>query len=217
MDLPFEPTSIYEYAAMAHEAGYVRVIGVDEVGRGPLAGPVVAAAAFLPPGVEIDGLNDSKQLTAKKRELLYHIITNHAEIEYAFCSLDAEVVDEINIYQATCKAMRKCSSELKPDFILVDGKPVRDLPAPSKAIVKGDAKCASIAAASIIAKVWRDRLMEQYEQEYPGYGFARHKGYGTKVHLEALQKLGPTPIHRRSFSPVAACLPDALKQQEFTF
>lgn len=203
MELPDTPASLYDYAALAAREGFSRVVGIDEVGRGPLAGPVVVAAVYLPPELRIEGVNDSKRLTARQRERLYAVLTGTAEIGIGLAVLEAADVDRLNIYQATCVGMRLAAERVKADFALVDGRPVRGLPCPSVGIVKGDGKSASIAAASIIAKVHRDRLMAEYEERFPGYGFARHKGYGTPQHLEALRRLGPCPEHRRSFAPVA--------------
>ncbi|MFT5128966.1 MAG: ribonuclease HII [Rhodothermales bacterium] len=201
-------TDMYQFEAEAMAEGAMRVAGIDEAGRGPLAGPVVAAAVWLAPGMRIDGVNDSKQLSQTKRESLYDLLIAHDDVCYAIAVVDANEVDRINILQATYVAMRRAASALDPaaDFLLVDGRPVPKLPLPSRSIIKGDAKSASIAAASILAKVHRDALMRAYDVEFPGYGFAKHKGYGTAVHLEALTRQGACPIHRRSFSPVARVL-----------
>jgi ribonuclease HII len=206
---------MYEFEAEAMVAGAARVAGIDEAGRGPLAGPVVAAAVWLAPNLRIDGINDSKQLSAKKREALFEVLTTHKEVCYAIAVVDAGEIDRINILQATYVAMRRAASGLSPaaHFLLVDGRPVPKLPMPSRSIVKGDSKSASIAAASILAKVHRDALMKAYDTEFAGYGFARHKGYGTAAHLAALEQHGACPIHRRSFSPVARVL-DAGDQLE---
>lgn len=186
---------------------YSQIVGVDEVGRGPYAGPVVAAAVILPANAEktILGLNDSKKLTAKKREELNKILLEREDVKVSIIELSHEVVDELNILQATHKAMRMAVEELMPeaDFILVDGKPVPNLPLPSQNIIKGDSKSASIAAASIVAKVYRDNIMIAADKKYPGYGFAKNMGYGTKQHREALEEQGVCPIHRRSFTPIA--------------
>lgn len=185
--------------------GFGRVAGIDEAGRGPLAGPVVAAAVVLPPGFDHPGLDDSKKLTARKREQLYSELTTSGEVEWAVSRVDEKEVDRINILQATWKAMRLAFSQLEPapDIALIDGKPIGGFPAPHRAIVKGDSLSLSIAAASILAKVERDRWMVACAERYPGYGFEKHKGYGTKAHREAIQRLGPCPIHRRSFAPVS--------------
>ncbi|WP_288514945.1 ribonuclease HII [uncultured Victivallis sp.] len=183
--------------------GFCFVAGVDEVGRGPLAGPVVAAAVVFPRGAALPPVNDSKQLTELERETLRDAIYAVPGIQIGIGEIDVETIDRMNILNATHLAMRRAVEQLKQaDFILVDGRPVKGLPLPSRAIVKGDAKSASIAAASIVAKVYRDRLMVKLDAEYPGYGFASHKGYGTAMHLEALKRLGVTPVHRRSFRPV---------------
>lgn len=188
----------------AFEAGlrneYRLICGIDEAGRGPLAGPVCAAACVLPAGLELEGLNDSKKLSEKRREALYDQITAQA-LAWAVCLVDEKTIDEINILQATFRAMRGAVSklDLTPALCLVDGNLDPGLGLPTKTVVKGDATCASIAAASILAKVTRDRLMLRYDAQYPGYGFAAHKGYGTKAHYAALAALGPCPIHRQSF------------------
>lgn len=179
-------------------AGYL--CGIDEAGRGPLAGPVVAGAVILPKDCKILYLNDSKQLSAKKREELYDIILQEA-VAVGVGYATPERIDEINILQATYEAMREAVGQLsvKPDMLLNDAVRIPDLDIPQEAIIKGDAKSVSIAAASIVAKVTRDRLMVRYDSVYPAYGFAAHKGYGAAAHIEALKKYGPTPIHRKSF------------------
>lgn len=179
---------------------YQYICGIDEVGRGPLAGPVCAGAVILPKNVDILYINDSKQLSAAKREELYDIIKEKAvDVKTAFSSPD--VVDEINILQATYRAMREAINclEVKPDILLNDAVNIPEVNLKQVPIIKGDAKSISIAAASIIAKVERDRLMIMYDEMYPEYGFASNKGYGSKEHIEALKKYGPCPIHRRSF------------------
>lgn len=179
---------------------FAYICGIDEVGRGPLAGPVCAGAVILPKDCQILYLNDSKQLSAKKREELYgEIIKEAVSFQTAFVS--PEIIDEINILNATYQAMRTAINNLsvKPDILLNDAVTIPDVDIKQVPIIKGDAKSASIAAASIIAKVERDRLMEQYDELYPGYGFASNKGYGSKEHIAALKKMGPCPIHRRSF------------------
>ena len=180
---------ILTYERGLWEAGYELVAGIDEVGRGPLAGPVVAAAVILP-----------KKLTAKKREELYDIILEKA-VSYGIGIVSNERIDEINILQATYEAMREALSQLKPkaDYILADAVTIPMVSTPQRGIIKGDAKSMSIGAASIVAKVYRDRLMEAYDEVYPGYGFASNKGYGAAEHIEGLKKLGPTPIHRKTF------------------
>lgn len=176
------------------------IAGVDEAGRGPLAGPVCAAAVILPEGLVIDGLDDSKKLTDKKRRALYDTIVGEA-VAYGIALVDAQCIDEINILQATFATMRQAVGQLCvcPAMVLVDGNQDPKLGLPTKTVVKGDALSANIAAASILAKVTRDRLMERLAEEYPQYGFAVHKGYGTKRHYEALREFGPCPIHRMSF------------------
>lgn len=183
--------------------GFYFVAGIDEVGRGPLAGPVVAAAVVLPFGVPVPAVFDSKQVREADRERLAKRLYELPGIAIAIAEVGPEVIDEINILQATHRAMRQAASQLaKVDFLLIDGNPVKHMPVACKSMVKGDARCASIAAASIIAKVYRDALMVRYDEVYPGYGFAGHKGYGTARHLAALRELGPCPIHRKSFAPV---------------
>ena len=192
------------------QKGLTLVAGVDEAGRGPLAGPVVAAAVVLPcswseTGLDgrLCGLNDSKQLTEAQREKYYSILTAHAEIRCAIARVEVEVIDRINILQATHRAMNLALEQLRPppEHVLVDGRPVKSMRFPHTALVKGDARSYSIAGASVLAKVTRDRLMRELDRLYPGYGFAGHKGYGTPQHLAAVQALGPCPIHRRSFAP----------------
>ncbi len=180
--------------------GYRQICGVDEAGRGPLAGPVCAAACILPRGLEIPGLNDSKKLSEKKREALYTRITEQA-LAWSVCLVDEKRIDEINILQATYEAMRGAVAglSLRPDLCLVDGNRDPGLGLPTETVVKGDGSCADIAAASILAKVTRDRRMLQLDREYPQYGFAVHKGYGTKAHYAALDAFGPCPIHRLTF------------------
>ncbi len=184
------------------EKGYNLIAGIDEAGRGPLAGPVVAAAVILPKGCLIEGVNDSKKLSEKKREKLYDDIIENA-IAWGVGIKDNNVIDEINILEATRFAMHEAIENLqvKPDFIFIDAeKKVDTDKIPYLPIIKGDALSISIAAASIIAKVTRDRMMREYDKEYPEYGFEKHKGYGTKVHVEAIKEHGLTPIHRRSFT-----------------
>ncbi|MBO4419505.1 MAG: ribonuclease HII [Oscillospiraceae bacterium] len=193
-------TDLYHYEAELRGEGFVVLCGIDEAGRGPLAGPVCAAACVLPAGLVVEGLNDSKKLSEKRREALYDVITAEA-LAWAVCLVDEKTVDEINILQATYRAMRGAVGQLglRPDLCLVDGNRDPGLDLPTRTVVKGDATCASVAAASILAKVTRDRLMVEYDARYPGYGFAIHKGYGTKAHYEAIDRLGLCPIHRRTF------------------
>ena len=192
--------SLLEIEETRHAAGYKWICGVDEAGRGPLAGPVCAAAVILPRGLDIAGLDDSKKLSDRRRRELYDVITG-AAAAYAIALVDQERIDEINILQATFRAMEEAVAKLspQPDLALVDGNREPVLSMPCETIVGGDGKCASIAAASILAKVTRDRLMEELDQQYPEYGFAVHKGYGTRRHYEALRQYGPCPIHRQSF------------------
>lgn len=192
----------YEYEAQQEGAAYIA--GVDEAGRGPLAGPVVVAAAILPVGLYIPKLNDSKKLSAKVRDELFDIIKDQA-IAYSIAVIDEKTIDRDNIYRATVGGMYQAIAGLEPQpqKVLIDAVPLDKLAMPSLSLIKGDAKSASIAAASVLAKVTRDRLMEEYDREYPEYGFARHKGYGTADHMAALKKYGPCPIHRRSFAPVS--------------
>lgn len=183
-----------------HEEGYNAVCGVDEAGRGPLCGPVVAAAVILPDGLYIEGLNDSKKLTEKKREKLFDEICQNA-IAYAIAESSVEEINDTNILEASLLAMRRAIASLPipADFALIDGNVSRDFQLPVRAVVHGDATSPSIAAASILAKVTRDRLCAELDKEYPMYGIAKHKGYGTKVHIEALRQHGPSPIHRTKF------------------
>lgn len=190
----------YSFELATREAGYQVVCGIDEAGRGPLSGPVVAAACVLDSTVEIPGLNDSKKLSPAKRELLFERITESA-LDYAIGMASPEEIDSLNILNATMLAMRRAIAGLKTpaDFALVDGNCTRDFPIPARAIVKGDALSCSISAASILAKVTRDRLCLEDEKNYPQYGFAKHKGYGTAEHIAALKQYGPCPIHRKTF------------------
>ena len=183
------------------------IAGVDEAGRGPLAGPVVAAAVILDPTVRIAGLGDSKRLSPQRRAELDLEIRERAA-GYAVARADVDVIDAINILQATMQAMREAVARLDPapDLVLVDGNRCPDVPCPVRAVVGGDATVAAIGAASILAKVARDREMIEMDRRYPEYGFARHKGYGTRAHRDALLRLGPSPIHRLSFAPVKSAL-----------
>lgn len=198
----------FSFDKQYYDKGLLTVAGIDEAGRGPLAGPVVAAAVILPQEIIIPGLNDSKQLSAKKRDELFEIIREKA-VSFFISEVDNDIIDCVNILQATFIAMANAALNMKtvPDICLVDGNhKIPALKMPQEALVDGDAKSAAIAAASVLAKVTRDRIMEKYALEYPGYGFEKHKGYGTKAHLEALKKLGPCPIHRQSFAPVKLCV-----------
>lgn len=183
-----------------HKKGYSVICGVDEAGRGPLCGPVFAAACILPTGYIPEGLNDSKKLSPKKRELLFDEIRANA-ISYCIASASVEEIDALNILEADLLAMRRAIAGLSvtPDLALIDGNIARDFPLPAMAIIGGDAKSPNIAAASILAKVARDRECLELDKLYPEYGIAKHKGYGTKAHMEALRKYGPTPIHRKLF------------------
>jgi ribonuclease HII len=191
----------------ARGRGALRIAGVDEVGRGPLFGPVVAAAVILPKCCSLPGLNDSKKLTEKKRNVL-DVEIRATAIAWAIAVVDAETIDKINIRQASLLAMRRAIVRLalSPDFLLIDGRDTIDWQCPQEAVIHGDATSFSIAAASVLAKVYRDRLLVEFDREYPGYGLAQHKGYPCPAHLAALKRLGPTPLHRRSFHPVAQAL-----------
>ena len=186
------------------DAGYYNkyeyIAGVDEVGRGPLAGPVCAAAVILPKGLVIDGVNDSKKLTEKRREAIYEVIKKDA-LAWSVAFVEPEIIDEINIRQATHLAMQKAvdALEIKAEFLLVDGSDRIDFNTPSEYIIKGDAKSQSIAAASVMAKVTRDRYMVEMANEYPYYAFEKNKGYGTKLHMEGIREMGLCPLHRKSF------------------
>ena len=194
----------WQYEQEALEAGYTRICGCDEAGAGPLAGPVYAAAVILPFGTEIDGLNDSKKLTEKRREALFPVIQERA-LAWAVAWVDAAEIDSTDILSARMNAMQLAIGQLapQPDFALIDGNRDRGrsaaITAPHRCIVKGDSLSASIAAASILAKVSRDRWMVKAAEQYPEYQFPKHKGYGTKLHYELLRTFGPSPIHRRSF------------------
>ena len=182
--------------------GFKNICGIDEAGRGPLAGPVVVAGVIMPEDSMIEGVNDSKKVSEKKRELLYDKIIEEA-ISYSIAVIGQDVIDDINILNATKEGVTKVVEgfDVKPDLILVDAlEHINTKGIPYEPIIKGDAKCYSIAAASILAKVTRDRIMRQWDEIYPEYGFAKHKGYGTKAHMEAISEYGLTPIHRRSFT-----------------
>ncbi len=191
----------YSFEQAANQKGFTVVCGVDEAGRGPLAGPVCAAAVVLPVGTVIPGLDDSKKLSAKKREQLYPIIIEKA-LAYGIAYGSVEEIEEYNILNATFLAMNRAISALQMpvDYALIDGNRVpKNCPIPCETVVKGDSKSMSIAAASILAKVTRDRLMLELDEKYPEYGFAKHAGYGTKVHIEAIRAHGVSPVHRMSF------------------
>jgi ribonuclease HII len=193
----------------ARQRGFEHIAGCDEVGRGPMFGPVVAAAVILPLGCRFKGLTDSKQLTEKKRNELDLEIRAKA-LAWAIAAVDAETIDRINILKASLLAMRIAVEQLavQPDYLLIDGRDMIDWPCPQEAVIQGDATSLSIAAASVLAKVHRDTLLVELDSVYPGYGLARHKGYCSREHLAALDRLGPTPLHRRSFSPVAQTMLD---------
>ena len=195
------------------QEGFAFIAGVDEAGRGPLAGPVVAAAVILPRDRELPGVFDSKQLSDARRRVLRDEIMAIAQVGVGVA--EVHEIDSLNILKATHLAMHRAVAGLeKVDIVLVDGLPVRGFPCPAENMIKGDAKSASIAAASIVAKVYRDELMEELDKIYPGYGFAAHKGYGTAVHLEALRRLGVTPMHRKSFGPVRDLIDPPTEQLE---
>ncbi len=190
----------YELESEYTEQGYKYICGCDEAGRGPLAGPVVAAAVILPLGIVIEGLNDSKKLTEKRREKLFDIIKEEA-VAYSISSASVEEIEDINILNASILAMKRAIDGLsqKADLALIDGNIARGFDIPAVPVIKGDAISPSIAAASILAKVTRDRLLVEYDKEFPEYGFAKHKGYSTKLHMDKIRELGPLPIHRPSF------------------
>ena len=190
----------YTIENQLHDEGYEVVCGIDEAGRGPLCGPVFAAACILPDGLILEGLNDSKKLTPKKRDKLFDLICENA-IAYCIASASVEEIDELNILEADLLAMRRAIDGLavKADFALIDGNIARGFQIPARAVIGGDAKSPSIAAASILAKVARDRDCITLDEQYPQYGIAKHKGYGTKQHMDALRTYGPSPIHRKQF------------------
>lgn len=202
-----EAIDMWLYEQQMMKQGYTIIAGIDEAGRGPLAGPVVASAVILPPGCCIDGINDSKKLTPSKRESAYTYIKETA-LSIGLGIVDSTEIDQINILQATYKAMSIAVSQLSMEvgLCLIDGNPIKNFGYPHKAIVDGDGKSASIAAASIIAKVTRDRIMCEYDKLYPGYGFASHKGYCSKLHLRMIKENGICKIHRKSFAPVRECI-----------
>lgn len=206
-----------EHEQAAWSEGIVRVAGVDEAGRGPLAGPVVAAAVVFDPEYlqreqhgALQLLTDSKKVTPRRRDLFFELLTSSSAVTIGVSEVNAAEIDQINILRATHQAMARALAQVASELALVDGLPVPGLPCPSRAIVKGDSKSLSIAAASIIAKVTRDRMMQVLHEEYPAYGFARHKGYGTAAHLTALRDHGATPHHRQSFAPVRAVVDQLL-------
>ena len=195
---------IHAFERALYQRGYQRIAGVDEAGRGPLAGPVVASAVILPLDCAIVGIMDSKQLTAKQRDVLFDEI-REAAVSIGISYMDSKTIDQVNILQATMQAMRESIEQIdpSPDYVIVDGTHIPAVSIPTKAIPKGDSLSQSVAAASIIAKVTRDRLMIELDKVYPQYGFRQHKGYGTDQHRQALIQFGPCPIHRRTFRPVS--------------
>lgn len=199
-------TDLKDGPGRVHKLGQ-SIAGVDEAGRGPLAGEVYAAAVILPAHYDLPGLNDSKKLSEGRRERLFELIREQA-VSYTIVGVAAAEIDRINIFQATLQAMKKAVTTLatQPDFVYVDGTHCPSWRYASAALVKGDSRLDCIAAASVLAKVARDRVMTDLDRQYPGYGFARHKGYPTRAHMAALQQLGPCPEHRRSYAPVARCL-----------
>ena len=199
--------NLYQYEEDLYLKGYKYIAGCDEAGRGPMAGPLVAASVVLPVGYKLPGVNDSKKLTPKKRDQLFDIIYRDA-LEVEVCVLSVEDVDKFNVYTGSKLAMTRCVNNFKvtPDYVLTDCMPLEEIEAKGIEvldIVKGDAKSATIAAASIIAKVTRDRIMDELDEKYPVYGFKKHKGYVTKYHLEMLEKYGVSDVHRKTFAPVA--------------
>lgn len=190
----------YSIENSLYAQGYKYICGIDEAGRGPLCGPVVAAACILPDGLFIEGLNDSKKLTEKKREALFDIICENA-VAYCIAQASVEEINKLNILEADLLAMRRAIDGLsvRADFAIIDGNISRDFQIPAMAVVKGDSKSMSIAAASVLAKVARDRMCIELDRQYPQYGIIQHKGYGTKAHMDALRKHGPSPIHREKF------------------
>ncbi|WP_314061852.1 ribonuclease HII [uncultured Vagococcus sp.] len=201
--LRLEAHTLRHFERQAIQKGYQVIAGIDEVGRGPLAGPVIAAAVILPNNCELLEVNDSKKLSEKKRDSLFTQICETA-VAVGIGIVDEETIDQINIYQATKLAMKEAVEKLSftPDYLLLDAMKLEDVPIAQESIIKGDAKSVSIAAASIVAKVTRDRLMKKYGEQYPGYSFEKNAGYGTKDHLAGLDEFGPCPIHRKTFAPV---------------
>lgn len=202
LDEDFRLEQVLRYEKELYQAGYQAIAGIDEVGRGPLAGPVVAAAVILPTGCKIKGLNDSKKIPKKKHQEIYQAVMDKA-LTVGIGLMDSEIIDQVNIYEATKLAMKEALSKLslKPEYLLIDAMKL-DVEMPQESIIKGDANSLSIAAASIVAKVTRDKLMADYDKEYSGYDFAKNAGYGTKSHLQGLERNGVTPIHRKTFEPV---------------
>jgi len=208
-----------KFERAARKNGALRIAGLDEVGRGPMFGPVVAAAVILAPKCRIEGLTDSKKLTEKRRNELDVEIRANA-VAWAIAAVDAATIDQINILRASLLAMRMAVEQLAltPDYLLIDGRDTIDWPCPQQAVIQGDGLSLSIAAASVLAKVYRDGILVELDREFPGYGLARHKGYCCPEHFEALARLGPTPLHRKSFSPVAQKMlefPESLEVGDF--
>jgi len=193
-------SAMWEIENKLRKKGYVYIAGVDEAGRGPLAGPVYAAAVILPEGARIDGINDSKKLSEKKREELFDVITELA-VSYCISSVDEKIIDEINILNATHMAMCQAVDglDVPSDYVIIDGNSIKGMEKPHETVVKGDSKSISIACASILAKVSRDRYIKEIAEKYPEYGFEKHKGYGTKAHTDAILEHGICPIHRKTF------------------
>lgn len=198
------PVCGWKLERAARKLGFLRIAGLDEVGRGPMFGPVVAAAVILPNGFRLPGLNDSKLLSEKKRMAFDAEIRANA-VAWSIAAVDVETIDRINIRHASMLAMRQAVERLAlgPDYLLIDGIDTIDWPCPQQSVVQGDSTSLSIAAASVLAKVYRDRLLVELDTVFPGYGLARHKGYCSQEHLEALARLGPTPMHRKNWAPVA--------------
>jgi ribonuclease HII len=204
----FRLNAMSVYEKQLEEQGFKKIAGIDEAGRGPLAGPVVAAACILPPGLLLENLNDSKQLSEKERESLFAAIIASPRAIYGIGIVDVETIDQINILRATHLAMQRAVAALseKPDYLLIDGNQLPFFEIPREGVIKGDAKSVSIAAASVLAKVTRDRIMTELDAQWPVYGFKQHKGYGTEKHTQAIRKWGACPIHRRSFEPIKSML-----------
>jgi len=202
--MPRAPVCGWKLEKAARKLGFLRIAGADEVGRGPMFGPVVAAAVILAPRCRLEGLDDSKKLSEKKRNGLDVEIRANA-VAWAIAAVDVETIDRINIRNASLLAMKQAVSQLAltPDYLLIDGVDTIDFPCPQQAVIQGDGTSFSIAAASVLAKVYRDRLLVELDAQFPGYGLASHKGYCCPAHLAALARLGPTPLHRRNWSPVA--------------
>lgn len=196
------------YEDEARRSGYIRPAGIDEAGRGPLAGPVVASACLIPPGYSLPGLNDSKKLTATQRRYFFEIMTHDPEIQIGVGIVGHELIDKVNILEATKLAMCQAVAALtpQPDYLLIDAVDLSAQPIPFLSLIKGDCRSQAIAAASVIAKETRDKIMVDYDRQWPMYGFAQHKGYGTVSHREAIRRHGPCPIHRRSFEPVKSMI-----------